>query len=117
MQKYEDKYEKNADIEADTPIKTIISTAKFGLVVLGLVGISVEFFRDDGWLKTLITKILNSSIGAWWFLIIAILLFILNRIITDNTTGKASKRGNLPFHVMMLIGGFFLYRLAVYGEF
>lgn len=116
MNKYEDKYEKNADIEADTPIKTIISTAKFGLVLLGMVGISVEFFRDDGWLKTFINKMLNSSLGAWWFLVIAIFLFILNRIITDNTTGKASKRGNLPFHVMMLIGAFFLYRLLVDGE-
>ena len=44
------KYAKNADIEADSLVKTISSVAGLILVLVGLIGI--EFFQDGGWLKT-----------------------------------------------------------------
>ncbi len=112
-----EKYQKNKDIKPDTLLQTIVSVGRLILVLLGIIGIAIEFFKDDGWLKQTLSKMLNSDIGLWWILIVAVILYLFNRWMNSVSMGKASKRGDLPLNVMMLVGAFFLYRIITTGGF
>jgi len=112
-----EKYEKNRDIKPDTLFQTLVSVGRLILVLLGIIGIAIEFFKDDGWLKQTLNKMLDSDIGLWWFPIIFAILYLFNRWMTSVNVGKASKRGDLPLNAMMLVGAFFLYRIITTGGF
>ena len=49
LKKEPNKYAKNADIKADTPVKTIISVVGMVLMLVGIAGIGLEFFKEGGW--------------------------------------------------------------------
>ncbi|HYD34169.1 MAG TPA: hypothetical protein VEA39_06310 [Methylophilaceae bacterium] len=104
------------DSKPDTLLSTLAAVGRFGLMLLGIIGISVEIFRDNGWLKQLIGKAFASP-GTLLFIPLAIgALFLLDKVITD-AAGKASKKGDIPLYIMMAIGAFFLYRLVTTGAF
>ncbi|MGZ8252536.1 MAG: hypothetical protein ACXW1P_08530 [Methylophilaceae bacterium] len=112
-----EKYEKNRDIKPDTLLKTITSVASVALLMVGIIGIAVEFFRDDGWLRQLLSKMLDSNMGLASIPVIIVALYLLNRWASSAADGKASSRGNLPLYIMMAIGAFFLFRLITTGDF
>jgi hypothetical protein len=85
--------------------------------MIGLIGISVQFFRDNGWLKQIVAKMANSPIGLFSFPLLFILLFIINKWLSGKTDGKASERGNLPMYLMMTIGAYFLFNIISKGSF
>jgi len=100
----------------DSLLSTLAAIGRFGLMLLGIIGISVEIFRDNGWLKQLIGKAFASP-GTLLLIPLAIgVLYLLNKVITDGA-GKASKKGDIPLYIMMAIGAFFLYRIITTGSF
>ena len=111
-----EKYDKNKDIKPDTLIQTLASVGRVILMLIGIVGIAVGLFQDDGWLKQSLNKMADSSLGLGWIAVIIVLLFILSRWM-NSPSGKANARGNLPMYLMMLIGAFFLFRLVTTGSF
>jgi len=112
-----EKYEKNRDIKPDTLLKTITSIASVALLLVGIIGIAVQFFRDDGWLRQLLSKMFNSNMGLASIPVLILVLYLINRWASSAADGKASTRGNLPLYIMMLIGAFFLFRLITTGDF
>jgi len=101
----------------DSLAKVMVALFQVGLVLVGLIGLSVEFFRDNGILKQTLNKMLNSSLGLWSIPLAILALYILNKWINSQSSGKASKRGNLPMYLMMAIGAFFTFRLITTGGF
>ena len=102
--------------QADSLLDTIFAVGRFGLMLIGIIGISVEIFRDDGWLKQLIGKAFASP-GTLLLIPLAIgVLYLLDKVIT-NAAGTASKKGDIPLYIMMAIGAFFLFRLITTGSF
>lgn len=100
----------------DSLISTLIAVGRFGLMLLGIIGISVEIFRDDGWLKQLLGKAFASP-GALLLIPLAIgALYLLDKFIT-NAAGTTSKKGDIPLYIMMAIGAFFLFRIITTGSF
>ena len=100
----------------DSLVSTLISVGRFGLMLLGIIGISVEIFRDDGWLKQLLGKAFASP-GTLLLIPLAIgALYLLDKVIT-NAAGTASKNGDIPLYIMMAIGAFFLFKLITTGSF
>lgn len=100
----------------DSLVDTLLAVGRFGLMLLGIIGISVEIFRDNGWLKQLIGKAFASP-GTLLFIPLAIgALYLLDKAIT-NAAGTASKKGDIPLYIMMAIGAFFLFRLITTGSF
>ena len=100
----------------DSLLDTIFAVSRFGLMLIGIIGISVELFRDNGWLKQLIGKAFSSP---GMLLIIPLVIgafFVLDKVIT-NAAGTASKKGDIPLYIMMAIGAFFLFRLITTGSF
>lgn len=100
----------------DSLVDTLLAVGRFGLMLLGIIGISVEIFRDNGWLKQLIGKAFASP-GTLLLIPLAIgALYLLDKAIT-NAAGTASKKGDIPLYIMMAIGAFFLFRLITTGSF
>lgn len=101
----------------DSLLATVAAVGRIGLVIIGLIGLSVEMFRDNGWLKQLIGKLFSSSLSLAIIPIAIIVIYFVNRWLSDATDGKASAKGDLPLYLMMAIGAFFLFNLITTGSF
>ncbi|HYD33496.1 MAG TPA: hypothetical protein VEA39_02910 [Methylophilaceae bacterium] len=102
--------------QADSLLDTIFAVGRFGLMLIGLIGISVEIFRDNGWLKQLIGKAFSSPSALLIIPLVIGALYVLDKVIS-NAAGTASKKGDIPLYIMMAIGAFFLFRLVTTGWF
>ncbi len=100
----------------DNLINTLLALSKFGLLILGIIGISVEFFKDNGILKQLLSKLINSSLGLTVIPIVIIAYVLLHRWLNSSTDGKSSAVGDLPMYLMMAIGAYFLFNLLTTGS-
>lgn len=108
-----DKYE---DKKADSTVDTILAVARVGLMLVGLIGIAVEMFREDGLLKRWLKSLFSSTEGFITALVIVVVLYFFWRWINDAPGGNASKRGDIPMYAMMAVGAFFLFRLFTTGS-
>ncbi|MBX9675589.1 MAG: hypothetical protein K2V71_03190 [Methylotenera sp.] len=111
------KYSKNSDIQADTPLKTIISLGGMLLLLIGLVGIAMEFFKDDGWLKTALAWLFESTTRMMFIPVIIFVLWLLNRWMSSAALGEKKKSGDLPMYIMMAMGAFYVFRIITTGGF
>ncbi len=112
-----DRYSKNAYIEADTPVKTLISAAGLMLVLISLVGIAMEFFKDGGWLKTALGWLFQSTTHMLFIPVIIFVLWLLNRWMSSGAIGVKKKSGDMPMYIMMALGAFYVFRLIITGGF
>lgn len=117
LKKEPNKYAKNADIKADTPLKTIISAVGILLMLVGLVGIGLEFFKDGGWLKTAFAWLFESTTRMMLIPVIIVVLWLVNRMMSSTNPNQSKKSGNIPMYAMMAVGVFYVYRLATTGGF
>ncbi|MEO8417555.1 MAG: hypothetical protein ABI475_02380 [Methylophilaceae bacterium] len=100
----------------DSLLFTVAAIGRVGLVIIGLIGLSVEIFRDNGWLKQLLGKLFSSSLGLVIIPIAIIVIYFVNQWLSSASDGKASARGDLPLYLMMAIGAFFLLNLITKGS-
>jgi len=114
MTKYDD-YQKSKDIKPDSLLHTLSSLARFGLMVIGLVGLTIKLFQDNGWLGKFFNYITSSSMGLISFIAILAVAYGINRWMTPTTPDKASRRGNLPMYIMIGLGIYFLYQYLING--
>lgn len=111
------KYSKNAHIEADTLVKTLTSLAGIILVLIGLIGIAMEFFKDGGWLKTALSWLFDSTTHMMFIPVIIFALWLLNRWMSSAVVDEKKKSGDVPMYIMMALGAFYIFRLATTGSF
>jgi len=111
------KYAKNADIKADTPLKTMVSFGGFALVIIGLLGIAMEFFKDGGWLKTALSWLFDTATHMMFIPVIIFVLWLFNNWMTTSAKGEKKKSGDVPMYLMMAVGAFYLFRFITTGGF
>ena len=111
------KYSKNKDVKAESVLSNIVAAGRLGLMVVGIIGIALEFFRDDGWLKTLLGKLFQSTTSMMAIPVIILVLWLINRWLTSPNKSETSKSGDLPMYVMMGVGAYYLFRLITTGSF
>lgn len=102
--------------KADNLVDTLLSIARLGLMLLGILGITVDLFNDDGIFRTLLGKAFQSTSSVVVTIIIGIMVYFFNRWLTT-VDGQASKKGDIPLYAMMAVGAYFLYRLISTGSF
>lgn len=100
----------------DSLLHTLVAVGQLLMVLIGLIGLSVEIFRDNGWLKQLINKLISSPAGLASIPIAIVVLYFFNRWLTTASDGSVSK-GDLPLYIMMAIGAYFLFNLVTTGAF
>ena len=111
------KYAKNADIKADTPLKTMVSFGGFALVIIGLLGIAMEFFKDGGWLKAALSWLFDTTTHMMFIPVIIFSLWLFNNWMTTSAKGEKKKSGDVPMYLMMAVGAFYLFRFITTGGF
>jgi hypothetical protein len=111
------KYAKNQSIEPESKFKTIQALVSFVLMLLGLIGIAVEFFRPSGGIRALLEFATDSTFNMVLVGIIAISLFAFHRYISHVKEQNNKKAGNAPMFFMMLIGVYYAFRLVTTGGF
>jgi membrane protein insertase Oxa1/YidC/SpoIIIJ len=117
LKKEPNKYAKNADIKADTPLKTALSFAGVVLMLIGIVGLAMELFKDEGWFKTALAWLFDSTTHMMFIPVIALVLWLLNRWMSTPNKNESKKSGNLPLYAMMAAGAFYIFRLVTTGGF
>jgi hypothetical protein len=111
------KYSKNKDITPESKRSVLMSIVGMGLMITGIIGIAMGFFRDDGWLKTLLHKIFQSTTSMMSIPVIILVLWLLNRWMTSPNKSEMSKHGDLPMYAMMAVGAYYLFKLVTTGSF
>jgi Na+/glutamate symporter len=111
------KYAKNAKIKAESPLQTAISAASFGLMIIGMIGIAVGFFKETGPLKSALSWLFESTNHMMFIPVIIVVGWFLNRMMSSSNPNESKKSGNLPMYIMMAIGAYFLFKLITTGEF
>jgi len=106
------KYQKNADIKADTPLKNILSVGAVLLMLAGLVGLALEFFKNDGWLSKLFSYLFQSATHMMLIPVIGIILWLANRAMSSADKGETKKTGNIPMYIMMALGAYTIFQYA-----
>lgn len=97
------------EFQPDSVFKTLASIIRLTLVAIGLAGLSVEIFRDDGLLKNIFSGMISSRFGLASIPIVLIAVFLLNRwLVAYSHEQQHSSKGDIPLYVMMAIGGFFV---------
>ena len=110
------KYSKNADIKADTLVKTLLSGGGLLLVLVGLAGIAMEFFKDGGWLKTALKWLFDSTAHMIYIPIIFLGLWLLNRWMSSAALNEKKRSGDLPMYIMMALGAFYVFQFVTTGS-
>jgi hypothetical protein len=100
----------------DNLLTTLAAVGRMALLLIGLVGIAVEFFRDDGILKQMISKLFNSSVWYIYIIVGAAVLYFLNKWMATSDGKASSGKGDLPLYIMMAIGAFFVFRFITTGS-
>lgn len=117
QKKEPNRYAKNADIKADTLPKTLVSVAGMVLMLIGIAGIAMEFFKDEGWLKTALAWLFESTTRMMFIPVIIFVLWLFNRMMSSTNPNESKKSGNIPMYAMMCVGLFYIYRFVTTGEF
>ena len=117
QKKEPNRYAKNADIKADTLPKTLASVAGMVLMLIGIAGIATEFFKDEGWLKTALAWLFDSTTRMMFIPVIIFVLWLLNRFMSSPNKNESKSSGNIPMYAMMCVGLFYVYRFATTGGF
>ncbi len=104
------------DKKPDSLLETMLALGRMGLMLLGIIGIAYEIFRENGLLKQWLKSLLSSTGGLVSAVVLAFVLYLFWRWINSAPDGNATKRGDIPLYAMMAIGAFFLYRLITTGS-
>jgi hypothetical protein len=111
------RYSKNIDIQAESKMGTLAAVVRMGLMLIGIVGLAMELFRDDGWLKKGLAKLFESTTSMMFIPVIIFVLWLLNRWMSSGNKGETRKSGELPMYAMMAAGAYYLFMLVTTGGF
>jgi hypothetical protein len=111
------RYKKNANVEADTPLKTIMSFGGIALVIVGLVGIAFEFFKSDGFFAHAWHWLWDDMSHLWSIPIAAVILWLLNMWMSSAAIGEKKKSGDVPMYIMMALGAYYVFLFITTGSF
>lgn len=115
------KYDKrNKNMRPDSLLSVILSGGQLLLVVIGLIGISFEFFRDKGWLKQSLSAIMNTSNSTLMMVLpVALLAFLVGKSWMSSHGERESSNmiADIMLYVMMLVGAWVIFKFVTEGGF
>lgn len=111
------KYAKNAKIDPNSKVNIVMSIVSFLLMVIGLIGIGIELFKDGSVVKSLIGSLFESTLGLMMIPVIIAAGWLFNRWTASPSKTEKSKAGDIPMYIMMAIGAFYVFRIITTGWF
>ena len=95
--------------KADNLIETLLALGRLSLMIIGILGIAFEAFKENGLVSIVLSKVTASTTSMIVSGIIIIGLYFINRWLSV-TDGNKTQKGDLPMYLMMAIGAFFIFR-------
>lgn len=86
-------------------------------MLIGIIGLAMEPFRDDSWLKTTLAKLFASTTSMMFIPVIIFVLWLLNRWMTSPNKPETSRSGDFPMYLMMAAGAYYQFKLITTGAF
>ena len=117
LKKEPNKYAKNKDIEADTLLKTLSSFGGILLVIIGLVGIAMEFFKENGFIGRIWDWLWSDTSHLIAVPVVFAALWLFNNFLSSSSKGEKKKAGDIPMYIMMAIGAYYVFQLVTTGGF
>ncbi len=111
------KYSKNANINPESHLSSILAMLRMALMLIGIFGITFELFRENGWLSKLLGGIIDSTANMLLIVVALLGLWLLNRMLSSPNKSETKKIGDMPMYIMMAIGVFYIYRIFTSGGF
>jgi len=111
------KYSKNKDIKPESYFSSMSATGCVALMLVGIVGLAVDLFHEDGWLKIGLTKLFESTTSMMFIPVIIFVLWLLNRWMSSASNSETKKIGDAPMYLMMAAGAYYLFMLITTGSF
>ncbi|MDR2219870.1 MAG: hypothetical protein LBE24_04740 [Methylobacillus sp.] len=110
--------------KAESLFTTIKAMVLFGLVGLGIIGLAITLFGENGIAEDLVDRLFDpkSSVSIV-SLVVPVILFLLLAYIIKGQIQRNSKKslaevvGSMALYAMMLVGLYYLYRLLTVGTF
>lgn len=107
------KYKGNADIRPESLMQTVVSVISMVLMLIGIIGIAIDFFKEDSWIKNTLAYLFQSTTTMLLIPLIAVVLWLLNRVISSPNKGQKKNSGNLPMYLMMVVGAYYIYQFLL----
>lgn len=111
------KYQKQK-ASRSTLIPTILAFVQVGLVIVGLIGVSMRLFEDKGWLQQTLTTLMDAK---WVNIIVGgILLAIAAYLLKNWMAGSEGKQGvvaDAMLYLMTAVGVYFMFNFITEGHF
>jgi hypothetical protein len=104
------KYLKNKDIKAESKRSVALAVLRFGLVIAGIAGVAIEFFKDGGFVLKVLSWLTESGTRLLMIPVIILVLWLLNRWISAEGSGEIKKSGELPMYIMMALGAYYVFK-------
>lgn len=109
------KYSKNANINPESHLSSILAILRMVLMLVGIFGITFELFRENGWLSEMFGGVVTSTGNMLIMVGTLICLWLLNRWLSSPRKSEVKRIGDLPMYLMMAAGIYYLYRLWSLG--
>ncbi|QVL45878.1 MAG: hypothetical protein KFB94_01815 [Methylophilaceae bacterium] len=111
------KYKKNADIRPDSLMRTVTSTSYFILMLIGIIGVALDMFKEDGLFTQSLFYLFQSTMTMLFIPVIFVTLWLLNRWISTPNASETKKSGNLPMYIVMLLGVYYIFKFITTNAF
>lgn len=102
------KYLKNKDIRAESITSVLIAIIRMSLVLAGIVGLAMEFFKDGGLVVKTMSWLFDSGQHMLFIPVIIFAMWFINRMISAEGKGDIKKSGELPMYIMMALGAYYI---------
>jgi len=110
------KYAKNKDINPESKLSVLFATLRMGLMLIGIVGLAYELFRDDGLFSKIMSKLFESGSTMLLIPVIIFAIWLLNRWFSSPNKSETKKSGDYPMYVMMAVGAYYLFKIITSGS-
>lgn len=111
------KYSKNNNINPESNLGSAFAFGRMALMLVGIIGLALELFRDDGWLQKVLAKLFESTTTMMFIPVIIFVLWLLNRWMSSASKSETKKSGDVPMYIMMAVGAYYVFRLVTTGSF
>lgn len=102
------KYLKNKDIKAESKTSVLFAIVRMALVLAGIAGLAMEFFKDGGLILRALNWLFDSGEHMLFIPVIIFALWLANRMISAEGKGDIKKSGELPMYIMMALGAYYI---------
>lgn len=111
------KYRNQRTHKPETVFTIMLAFVQIGLVLIGLVGLSIHLFQDKGWLHQWLGDLVRLEILKTVLAGVVLLVggYLFKGWLHSGDEGRQNFVADALLYLMAIVGVYFLFRLITYG--